>query len=192
MVIVKRSCKDVDINVRHSISLTGNDRHKMRVIRSVLHQLYILQLEYVDNNDMIGVGIVRNFILAALVRYDAVASIAAAHPITYHGNCYLFNNPNIQTGMLAATYKFKNIDQMEQLRAGLQIPEWLVNGKNCCRYNGQELLLIVLERCALGTRLGDLQIKYDRNHALIGKAITFFCTWMQEHWGYLLHDHLAF
>ena len=80
----------------------------MRVIRSVLHQLYILQLEFVDNNDMIGVGIVRNFILAALMRYDAVASVAAAHPITYHGERYLFNNPNIQTGMLAATYRFKN------------------------------------------------------------------------------------
>ena len=31
-----------------------------------------------------------------------------------------------------------------------------------------------------------------RNHASIGKAIFFFCAWMQEHWGYLLHDQLAF
>ena len=34
----------------------------------------------------------------------------------------------------------------------------------------------------------DLQNKCHRNHAVIGKAINFFCLWMQEYWGYLLHS----
>ena len=44
----------------------------------------------------------------------------------------------------------------------------------------------------MGSRLLDLQNKYHRNHASIGKAIKCFCKWMQVHWGYLLHDHLEF
>ena len=52
--------------------------------------------------------------------------------------------------------------------------------------------IIVLERCALGTRLIDLQNKYHRNHASIGKAITLFNEWMIEHWSCLIHDHLEF
>ena len=50
----------------------------------------------------------------------------------------------------------------------------------------------LLEPCALGSRLFDLQNKYHRNHASIGIAIKYFCDWMQVHWGYLLHDHLEF
>jgi hypothetical protein len=93
---------------------------------------------------------------------------------------------------LDSTYRFKSRQQLQQLKDGLQIPEWLVNPADRCRYNGEEVLLIVLERCALGTRLFDLQMKYHRNHASIGKAITFFCSWLQQRWGYLIHDHLEF
>ena len=42
MVVVKRSSKELDINIRHSASLTGNDRQRMSVLREILHQLHIL------------------------------------------------------------------------------------------------------------------------------------------------------
>ena len=67
-----------------------------------------------------------------------------------------------------------------------------MNPADRCSYHREELILTVLERCALGARLLDFQNKYHRNQAAIDKAISFFCTWMQEHWGYLLHDHLNF
>jgi hypothetical protein len=40
--------------------------------------------------------------------------------------------------------------------------------------DGEEVLLLVLERCALGTRLVDMQMKYRRNHAALGRAIHIF------------------
>jgi hypothetical protein len=125
-------------------------------------------------------------------RLDAILFVEVALPIGYGGDRYRFNSPLLQPGMIAATYRFKNLDQLQQLLDGLQIPEYLVNPEDRCRYHREELILIVLERCALGTKLLDLQNKYHRNHGSISKAISFFCSWIQEHWGYLLHDHLAF
>ena len=117
----------------------------------------ILRLEHIENDDQIGAGIVRRYIIAALQRYDAIATVAEAHPIIYHGERYRFDSPDLQQGMIAATYRFKNMIQLQRLKDGLQIPEWLVNPADRCR-NGEEVLLIVLERCALGTRLVDLQM----------------------------------
>jgi hypothetical protein len=192
MVVVKRSSKELDINVRHSASLTGNDRQRMRVLRGILHRLHILRLEYDAVNDLIGAGVVRRYIIATFQRYDAVATVAEAHPIIYHGDRYRFDSPDLQPGMIAATYRFKSIIQLQRLRDGLQIPERIVNPLDRCRYNGEEVLLLVLERCAQGTRLVDMQMKYRRNHAALGKTIHFFCRWLQERWGYLIHDNLDF
>ena len=192
MVIQKRHCKDVDINIRHSISLNGNDRQKMRVLRNLLHQLQILRLECVANNDVMGAGIIQNCLVITLQRYDAVSTVEEVHSLVYRGERYRFCYDDIQPDMIAATYRFKNIIQLQRLKADLQIPDWFVNGADRCRYNGEELLQIVLERSALGKRLVDLQNKYHRHHASIGKAINFFCAWMQQHWGYLLHDNLEF
>jgi hypothetical protein len=123
----------------------------MLVLRGILHRLHILRLEYDAVNDLIGAGVVRQYIIATLQRYDAVATVAEAHPIIYHEDRYRFDSPDLQPGMIAATYRFKSIIQLQRLRDGLQIPEWIVNPLDRCRYNGEEVLLLVLERCALGT-----------------------------------------
>jgi hypothetical protein len=61
-----------------------------------------------------------------------------------------------------------------------------------CRDNWEEVLLSALERYELGTRLVDMQMKYRRNQAALGKAIHFFYRWLQERWGNLIYDNLAF
>jgi hypothetical protein len=191
MVVEKQNSKELDINVRHSTSLSGNDKHRIRVLRSLILRLNRRD-EFLAENDIISAGFMGQYIAEAMHRHDAISFVAVAHPIRYGGVRYRFDSPLLQPGMIAATYRFKNLDQLQQLVDGLQMPEYLVNPADRCRYHREELILIVLERCALGTRLIDLQNTYHRNHASIGKAISFFCAWIQEHWGYILHDHLNF
>ena len=192
MVILKCNCKEIDINVRHSVSLTENDRHKMAVLRHLLRRLNASRAENIANHDLVGAEIVTGYIVVALARYDAVATVDVAHPVQYIGERFHFNHASIQVGMIAATYRFKDMTQLRLLKEGLQIPDYMRIPADRSVYGGEELLLIVLERCALGSRLLDLQNKYHRNHASLGKAIKYFCEWMQAHWGYLLHDHLEF
>lgn len=54
------------------------------------------------------------------------------------------------------------------------------------------MILIFLERCALGTRLVDLQAKYHIAHYLCGQIITWFSQWIQDHWIWLIRDNLAY
>ena len=190
MVILKRNCKDVDINVRHSVSLTGNDRHKMRFLREILTNLLALHQEFVANEDHVSERMVLRYARVIFAGYDSVSTVEIDHPINYLGDRLRFDALHI--GMIATTYRFKSISQLRELKECLQIPDRIVNPRDRSVYDGEELLLLVLERCALGTRLIDLQNKYHRNHSAIGKAINFFCTWLQEHWGYLIHDHLDF
>lgn len=52
--------------------------------------------------------------------------------------------------------------------------------------------MIALERCANGTRLIDLQQKFHIHHDVIGKALHEIASWMQNNWGYLIHDNTEF
>ena len=190
MVILKRNCKDVDINVRHSVSLTGNDRYKMRFLKEILTNLLALHEEFVANNDLMSDRMVLRYAQIIFAGYDSISTVEIDHPINYVGDRLRFDVLDI--GMIATTYRFKNISQLRELKDCLQIPDRMVNPHDRSAYDGEELLLLVLERCALGTRLVDLQNKYHRNHSAIGKAINYFCSWLQQHWGYLIHDHLDF
>lgn len=60
------------------------------------------------------------------------------------------------------------------------------------RFGGEELLLLVLERCALGLRYLDLQQKYHIHHSTICRGVNYFAKWFNENWGYLLRDNLDF
>jgi hypothetical protein len=51
---------------------------------------------------------------------------------------------------------------------------------------------MTLERCALGTRLIDMQQKHHVYHSIIGRATHMFAKWMQDNWGYLIHDNIDF
>ena len=108
MVIVKRLSKELAI--RQGASLTGNDRQRLSVLREIFHQL-----PNNANNDQIGSGVVRRHIVETLRRYDAVATVAEAHPIIYNGLRYRFDNADLQPGMIAATYRFKSMIQLQRL-----------------------------------------------------------------------------
>jgi hypothetical protein len=152
-VKVKRDTKSLDINIHHTLALNGRDRHKILVIREVLHQLYVQYTTHIGNNNLVAAAVTRIFIAAAMTRYRNVSTVEITHPICYGGDRYRFNSPLLQPGMIAATYRFKNVAQLRQLRECLQLPEWFINPHDRCRFNCEELLLIVLEPCALGTRL---------------------------------------
>ena len=144
--------------MRHSVSLSRNDKHLMQILRNLLLRLTHLRNDFVAQNDQISARIIGRYIILAMDRYDAVSTVEVLCPIVYGGDKYRFDSPLIQVGMIAATYRFKNLNQLQQLIDGLQIPEYLV----------------------------------DPSVAMLGKAITFFCAWIQQHWGYLPHDHLNF
>ena len=112
MVIVKRDTKSLDINVRHSLSLTGRDRHKILVIREILHQLFVQYTTHVENNDLIAAAVTRRFIAAAMTRYRSVSTVEISYPICYNGVRYRFDSPLLQPGMIATTYSFKIIAQI--------------------------------------------------------------------------------
>ena len=171
IVIPKRNCKDVDINVRHSVSLTGNDRHRMRFLKGILTNLLALHEEFVANDDHMSARTVLRYARIIFAGYNSISTVEIDHPINYEGDGLRFNV--LAIGMIAPTYRFKSVSQLRELKDDLRIPDRMVNPLDRSVYDGEELLLLVLECCALGTRLIDLQNKYHRNHSAIGKAINF-------------------
>jgi hypothetical protein len=107
MVLEKRNSKELDINVRHSVSLSGNDKHRIRVLRSLILRLNRFRNEFIAENDVISAGFVGQYIAAAMDRLDAILFVEVALPIGYGGDRYRFNSPLLQPGMIAATYRFK-------------------------------------------------------------------------------------
>jgi hypothetical protein len=126
MVNVKRDTKSLDINVRHSLALTGLDRHQMRVIREVLHRLNVLHNTHLEDNNFIAAAVVRRYIAAAMRRHLSVSTVDVTYPIRYIGARFRFDCPMLEAGMIAVNYRFKNVAQLQQLREGLQLPEWFI------------------------------------------------------------------
>ena len=112
--------------------------------------------------------------------------------VRYHGERLRIDSESIQEAMIGVTYRFKNREQLHELYTCLEIPEWFRVPDGGHKIHGEELLLIALERCANGTRLIDLQQKYHIHHAVISKALHVFASWMQNNWGYLIHDNTEF
>ena len=112
--------------------------------------------------------------------------------VRYNGERLRIDSESIQEAMIGVTYRFKNRQQLRELHACLEIPEWFRLPDGGHKIHGEELLPIALERCTNGTRLIDLQQKYHIYHAVIGKALHVFASWMQDNWGYLIHDNTEF
>jgi hypothetical protein len=100
MVKVKRGTKSLDINIRHTLALDGRDRHKILVIREVLHQLYVQYTTHIENNDLVAAAVTRRFIAAAMTRYRNVSTVEITHAICYGGDRYRFNSPLLQPGVV--------------------------------------------------------------------------------------------
>ena len=118
MVILKRNCKDVDINVRHSVSLTGNDRYKMRFLKEILTNLLALHEEFVANNDLMSDRMVLRYARIIFAGYDSISTVEIDHPINYVGDKLRFDVLDI--GMIATTYplqEHQSIERIERLLA---------------------------------------------------------------------------
>jgi hypothetical protein len=72
MVKVKRDTRSLDINIRQALALNGRDRHKILVIREVLHQLYVQYTTHIGNNDLVAATVTRRFIAAAMTHHRNV------------------------------------------------------------------------------------------------------------------------
>jgi hypothetical protein len=92
----------------------------------------------------------------------------------------------LDDSLIGANYSFKTREQISRLCVCYRIPAFFVIPEAGYRFNGQELLLISLERCALGSRYLDLQQKYHVQHSVICRGIIFFAKWMNENSDYLL------
>ena len=79
----------------------------------------------IANHDLVGDEIVTGNIVVALARYDAVATVDVAHPVQHIEERFHFNHASIQVGMIAATYRIKDLTQLRLLKGGLQIPDYM-------------------------------------------------------------------
>ena len=183
MVIYKTNSKGLDINCRHSVALTGMDRHQKRVLVAIflrVHDNYVGEID--ENRRRIGL----RFMRAITRQFMSVATIPRKIYIRYAGERLSVDSPNIEEGKIAADYRFKSRDQLHRLMAGFRIPAFFIIPNVGYRFSGEELFLIALERCALGSRFLDLQEKYKIHHSAICRGVIHFARWMNENWGYLL------
>lgn len=192
MVVTKLDCKKVDVNCRHSVALTGLDRHKKRIIMALFRRLQRVHAEFINVGNDVDARRVRRFIRRAIEEYVNISTVPRKIYIQYAGDRIRIDSPEIQDGMIAADYRFKTRNQLTRLAVGFQLPAFFVLPCGGYRFHGEELLLIALERCSLGKRYLDLQQKYKIHHATICRGVNYFAEWMQENWGYLLRDNIEF
>lgn len=174
MVVVKRDSKTFDINVRHSASLSGKDRHDIRVIMIAFQQLNFILTIFIANNNINGVRRTRLYISALHTEYLRVATVPQTVAILYgNGNPRLsINSASIQEGVVKIHYRFLTKSQLRRLMIGFQIPQTFRLPETRNILNGELVLLFILERLATNARLFDLQEKYNVNHSIIGKFIN--------------------
>jgi hypothetical protein len=128
---------------------------------------------YVEENDENKRRIALRFKRRITRAFISVATIPRKIYIRYVEERLSIDSRNVEEGKIAAAdYRFKSRDQLHRLMAGFQIPAFFITPNLGYRFSGEELFLIALERCALGSRYLDLQEKYH-------SAINF------EFWGEL-------
>lgn len=190
MVVFKRAAKELDINCRHSGALTGHDRYARRIPFRILE--YLRDQLVLQNGNPAGRKRIWRMTKSCVRKLLSIISIPQLVVVNYNGDRLRINSEVIQDAMIPITYRFKNRSQLWELHDNLQIPQWFIIPLGGHRIHGQEMLLMALERCALGSRLIDMQQKYHIYHSVIGKALHYFALWMQDNWGYLIHDNNEF
>jgi DDE superfamily endonuclease len=192
MVILKVDCKRLDINCRHSVALTGVDRHRKRVVMALFRRLERAHAEFVNNGEDFEARGVRRYTRRVIEEYLSISTVPQKVYIRYRGVRLGIDSESIQEGMLAASYRFKSREQLRRLAVGFNLPAFFVIPNRGFKFRGEELLLIALECCALGIRYLNLQQKYKIHHSNLCRGVNYFAGWMQDNWGYLLRDHMEF
>jgi hypothetical protein len=192
MVVAKKDSKSLDVNCRHSSVLTGMDRHKMSTSKKNFLRLVRVHNLFLANNDEESALAIRGYIEQAIGCYKEASTVPQRTYVRYAGGRLRLNSELIDDALIGANYRFESRDQLRRLYVGFKIPAFFTIPDTGYRFNGEELLLISIERCALGSRLLDLQMKYHVQHTIISRGINFFTKWMNDNWGYLLRDNLDF
>ena len=190
MVHLKRASKEIDINRRHSGAFTGNDRHTRRILWLVLERLRDEHEAALGNPG--AARRIWRMVKSCVRKLVSIMTIPEYIKVRYHGERLRIDSESIQEAMIGVTYRFKSRQQLRELYTCLEIPEWFRLPDGGHKIHGEELLLMALERCVHGTRLIDLQQKYHIFHSVIGKSLNVFARWMQDNWGYLIHDNTEF
>jgi hypothetical protein len=180
--------KRLDVNVRHSRSLTGVHKHSKRVLFRMAENLTEIRHRFIAANNFDSSRRVGRFLRIVIREYFAIATVPVGIEIPFAGARLRIET--IERSSIPSTYRFKDQDQLRSLYVGLQIPEWNRIGSHII--HGHEVLLISLERIALAKRLVDLQNKYHISHNICGMIINWFALWLQENWLYLIRDNLAY
>ena len=129
---------------------------------------------------------------SCIIKLLSIVSIPQLIFVAYNRNRLRIDSEVIQEAMTPLTYRFKNRLQLWELYDNRRIPQWLTMHLGGHRTHGQEMFLMAFERCALGTRLIDMQQKYHIFHSFLGKALHYIALWMQGNWGYLIYDNNEF
>lgn len=147
---------------------------------------------FLADDDQENALAIREYIGRIITYYLDVSTVANRTYVRYAGERLRIDSVSIDDALIGATYRFKSREQLRRLYVGFQIPAVFTIPGAGYRFNGEELLLISTERCALGCRLLDLQNRYHVQHSVISRGINFFSLWMNQNWGYLLRDNLQF
>ncbi len=141
MLTMRREGKSLDINRRHGLALTGEIRHSKDTYYRLASRIF-------NHRATLAARRAKRFLRIVLRQFFVVASVPVIVRITFSGIRLRFNT--IDPSRIADTYRFKTVEQLQQLKDLLQLPDDNLIGDS--RVHGEEILLIVLERCALGSR----------------------------------------
>ena len=148
MLTMRREGKSLDINRRHGLALTGEIRHSKDTYYRLASRIFNHRATLIAANQHIAARRAKRFLRIVLRQFFVVASVPVIVRITFSGIRLRFNT--IDPSRIADTYRFKTVEQLQQLKDLLQLPDDNLIGDS--RVHGEEILLIVLERCALGSR----------------------------------------
>lgn len=198
MVSQKRDSKRLDVTVRHTLALTGTDKHSIRIIFKAFHIINRVYNALINLGNLHAAQIARVYLVRLYARYDQIIMVRITNKVRPGRIRLTIDSVQIVDGMIQTCYRFKSRAQLHALYDGFQIETllavdgWVTIPGIGNRFRGQELLLLSLERCAKGTTLIELSQKYGHDHSIIGRGINFFANWMQLNWVYLIRDNLVF
>jgi hypothetical protein len=158
MLITRRPGKSLDINRCQGLAFTDEIKHSKNTYYRLAIRIFNHRATLIAANQHTAARRAKHFLLLILRQFFVVAAVPVIPRINFAGIRLKFNT--IDPLRIVDTYRFKTVPQLQQLKDLLQLLD--DNIIEDSRVHGEEILLIALERCALGTRLIDLQANVAR------------------------------
>lgn len=193
MVFVRGPRRNFDINIRHSVALTGSMKQEKKKLFQLVMTTMLLRTQQIVAGNLAAARTSNRFIQFLMNSYLAVSIVPVALPVNFAGP--RFRLDNIDPSTIGACYRFNNLDQLREVYLRLGLYAGSRNGYYIIKANkihAEEAMLIVFEKCALGLRHFELQNKYHIAHNVISQIIEWFCDWIQQNWIYLIRQNTAY